>query len=87
MLARFEIMPTFASAITKTVLRSLETNAAKGSTGVGSKRRLEKVFKKVLEKFGGSKYSTYLCTTFRSEKRFGNFSNGSLIYWLYREKM
>lgn len=73
MLARFEIMPTFASAITKTVLRSLETNVAKGDTDVGSKRRLEKVFEKVLEKFGGSKYSTYLCTTFRSEKTVREF--------------
>jgi len=34
---------------------------------------LKKVFEKVLEKFGGSKYFTYLCTTFRSEKRFGIF--------------
>ena len=88
MFARFEIMPTFASAITKTVLLSLETNVAKVPTDAGSKSNFEKkVFEKVLEKFGGSKYLTYLCTTFRSEKTVRNFSNGSLIYWLYREKM
>lgn len=73
MFARFEIMPTFASAITKTVLLSLETNVAKVPTDAGSKSNFEKVFEKVLEKFGGSKYFTYLCTTFRSEKRFGIF--------------
>jgi len=42
--------------------------------------------KKVLEKFGGSKYLIYLCTTFRYENTNGDFSNGSLIYWfLMRE--
>ena len=46
MFARFEIMPTFASAITKTVLLSLETNVAKVPTDAGSKSNLEKSFRK-----------------------------------------
>ena len=46
MFARFEIMPTFASAITKTVLLSLETNVAKVPTDAGSKRNFEKKFSK-----------------------------------------
>ena len=46
MLARFEIMPTFASAITKTVLLSLETNVAKAPTDAGSKSDFEKSFRK-----------------------------------------
>lgn len=46
MFARFEFMPTFASAITKTVLLSLETNVAKVSTGAGSKSNFEKSFRK-----------------------------------------
>lgn len=52
------------------------------------KDALKKVFEKVLEKFGGSKNITYLCTTFRYEKMIGDFSNGSLIYWfLQRENV
>lgn len=46
MFARFEIMPTFASAITKTVLLSLETNVAKVQTDAGSKSNFEKSFRK-----------------------------------------
>ena len=46
MFARFEIMPTFASAITKTVLLSLETNVAKVPTDAGSKSNFEKSFRK-----------------------------------------
>ena len=46
MFARFEIMPTFASAITKTVLLSLETNVAKVPTDAGSKSDFEKSFRK-----------------------------------------
>ena len=46
MFARFGIMPTFASAITKTVLLSLETNVAKVPTDAGSKSNFEKSFRK-----------------------------------------
>ena len=46
MFVRFEIMPTFASAITKTVLLSLETNVAKVPTDAGSKSNFEKSFRK-----------------------------------------
>lgn len=46
MFARLEIMPTFASAITKTVLLSLETNVAKVPTDAGSKSDFEKSFRK-----------------------------------------
>lgn len=46
MFARFEIMPTFASAITKTVLLSLETNVEKVPTDAGSKSNFEKSFRK-----------------------------------------
>lgn len=46
MFARSEIMPTFASAITKTVLLSLETNVTKVPTDAGSKSDFEKSFRK-----------------------------------------
>jgi len=61
--------------------------AATKRFGYDSKDDLEKrLQKKVLEKFGGSKYLIYLCTTFRCENTNGDFSNGSLIYWfLMRE--
>lgn len=50
------------------------------------KLSVEKFLQKVLLRFGWFKNSIYLCTTFR-DKQAASPKNGSLIYWLYFERM
>ena len=42
--------------------------------------------KKVFKKFGGLENLPYLCTTFANETKRESFENGSLIYWLHKER-
>ena len=68
MFARMKIMPTFATAIRKKVLSNTTNGSQIGNLFDVEKAFEKKSLQKVLEKFGGLKKRSYLCTTFRSEK-------------------